>query len=74
MLSDMCHRLLCQGHTNTDTGAVSLDADGGAQDPDAYAISHQVMLLHTLVVLYHTLAHREIPCIFLGKENTDETG
>lgn len=38
ILSDMCHRLLCHGHTKI--LEPSSDADGSAQDPDADAISH----------------------------------
>lgn len=50
MLSDTCQRLLCQG-LSTDTTGVSLDVDGGAQNPDAHAISDQVMLPTLSVVL-----------------------
>lgn len=50
MLSDTCQRLRCQG-LSTDTTGVSLDVDGGAQNPDAHAISDQGMLPTPIVVL-----------------------
>lgn len=48
MLGDMCQRLLLSGtHTSAKLlEAFPLDADGGAQYPDAYAISYQAVPLN----------------------------